>query len=109
MELMAAIKALEILDTPCAINLHTDSQYVINGMTKWMQGWKKNAWKTADKKPVKNKELWLKLDEVSRKHIIKWIWVKGHSNNKFNIKADDLANQGCKAALEKKELRELCK
>lgn len=101
MELMAAIRALEILDKPCAITLYTDSQYLVNGITKWVNGWIKNNWKTADKKPVKNKELWERLKVVSDKHIIKWTWVKGHSNDKFNIKADALANAGCDSVLTK--------
>ena len=94
MELMAAIQALEILKYPCRIKLYSDSKYVLQGITEWMTNWKKRGWKTAAKKPVKNEDLWRRLDEVMQKHTINWTWVKGHSGNIGNEKADQLANQG---------------
>ncbi|SFN38415.1 ribonuclease HI [Formivibrio citricus] len=94
MELLAVISALNTLSRPCAIILHTDSQYVKNGITTWIHGWKKNGWKTADKKPVKNADLWLKLDEAQQRHRIDWRWVKGHAGHEFNERADELANRG---------------
>ncbi|NOQ76217.1 MAG: ribonuclease HI [Methylococcaceae bacterium] len=94
MELMAAIQALEILKYPCSIKLHSDSKYVLQGITEWMANWKKRGWKTAAKKPVKNEDLWRRLDEAMQKHTINWTWVKGHSGNIGNEKADQLANQG---------------
>ena len=94
MELLAVISALNALTRPCAIILHTDSQYVKNGITTWIHGWKKNGWKTADKKPVKNADLWLQLDEAQKRHRIDWRWVKGHSGHEFNERADELANRG---------------
>ncbi len=96
MELRAAIEALKTLKKPCEINLYTDSKYVMDGITKWILNWKKNGWKSADKKPIKNIELWQELDFESSKHLIKWIWVKGHAGNMFNELADELAR---KAAL----------
>ncbi len=93
MELMAAIKALEILKRPCIVSLTTDSQYVRQGILEWMQGWKSRGWKTAAKKPVKNKDLWQRLDEATQKHEIEWHWVKGHSGHEGNERADDLANR----------------
>lgn len=94
MELMAAIQALEILKYPCRIKLYSDSKYVLQGITEWMANWKKRGWKTAAKKSVKNEDLWRRLDEVMQKHTINWTWVKGHSGNIGNEKADQLANQG---------------
>lgn len=94
MELLAVISALNTLTRPCAIILHTDSQYVKNGITTWIHGWKKNGWKTADKKPVKNADLWLQLDEAQKRHQIDWRWVKGHSGHAMNERADELANRG---------------
>ena len=94
MELMAAIKALESLKRPCAISLYTDSKYVLEGVTKWMDNWKARNWKTAAKKPVKNVELWQRLDSALEGHDIHWIWVKGHSGDEGNEMADALANQG---------------
>ncbi len=94
MELMAVISALNALTRPCTIILHTDSQYVKNGITTWIHGWKKNGWKTADKKPVKNADLWLALDEAQKRHQIDWRWVKGHAGHEFNERADELANRG---------------
>ncbi len=93
MELMAAIRALEILTRSCDIDLTTDSQYVRQGITEWMENWKKRGWKTAAKKPVKNKDLWQRLDEAVVRHDVKWHWVKGHSGHEGNERADDLANR----------------
>lgn len=94
MELMAVIKALEALKEPCIIDLYTDSMYVKNGITAWINNWKKNGWKTADRKPVKNMELWQELDSLRNKHNIEWHWVKGHSANQYNDLADELARKG---------------
>jgi ribonuclease HI len=94
MELMAAIMALETLTHACDVALHTDSKYVLQGITDWMDNWKKRGWKTAAKKPVKNEDLWRRLDAAIAKHKINWVWVKGHSGDIGNEKADDLANQG---------------
>ena len=93
MELMAAIRSLELLSRECAVVLTTDSQYVRQGITEWMEGWKKRGWKTAAKKPVKNKDLWQRLDEAVQQHNIDWQWVKGHSGHEGNERADDLANR----------------
>ncbi len=93
MELMAAIQALELLKRPCAVSLTTDSQYVRQGILEWMQGWKARGWKTAAKKPVKNKDLWQRLDDATQKHEIEWHWVKGHSGHAGNERADELANR----------------
>ena len=97
MELMAAIQALEILNQSCAIKLHSDSKYVLQGITEWMENWKKRGWKTAAKKPVKNEDLWRRLDIAMQRHDVNWTWVKGHSGNVGNEKADQLANQGIDA------------
>ena len=94
MELMGAIKALETLNRSCSIKLYTDSKYVLQGITDWMNNWKKRGWKTADKKPVKNEDLWRRLDEAIQRHSIEWIWVKGHAGDEGNERADQLANQG---------------
>ena len=94
MELMAAIMALEALSRPCKIILTTDSEYVRKGVLEWMEGWKKRNWMTAAKKPVKNQDLWQRLDKAKQQHDIQWKWVKGHSGHPGNEKADDLANQG---------------
>jgi ribonuclease HI len=91
MELMAAISALEALKRSCEVVLHTDSVYVKDGVTKWIHGWKKNGWKTADKKPVKNVDLWQRLDEAAGKHKVSWRWVKGHAGHELNEAADALA------------------
>jgi ribonuclease HI len=91
MELMAAISALEALTRPSRVELHTDSVYLKDGITKWIHGWKKNGWRTADKKPVKNAELWRRLDEAQRVHDIDWRWVKGHAGHAENERADELA------------------
>lgn len=94
MELTAAIKALEALREACNVVLTTDSQYVRKGITEWLAGWKRNGWKTAAKKPVKNADLWQALDELSSKHTIDWRWVKGHSGHRENEICDELANLG---------------
>ena len=94
MELMAAIQALEVLNQSCNINLHSDSKYVLQGITEWMANWKKRGWKTAAKKPVKNEDLWQRLDKAMQRHDVDWTWVKGHSGNVGNEKADQLANKG---------------
>ncbi len=94
MELMAAIEALTALKQPCTVILTTDSVYVRDGITKWMQGWKRNGWRTADKKPVKNLELWQALDAARLPHEVDWRWVKGHAGHPENERADELARQG---------------
>ncbi|MBC1181793.1 ribonuclease HI [Brevundimonas sp. WCHBH090558] len=94
MELMAAIMALEALKRPCKVELHTDSKYVMQGITEWMRGWKARGWLTADKKPVKNAELWQRLDAARLRHEVKWRWVKGHAGHELNERADQLANRG---------------
>jgi ribonuclease HI len=94
MELMAAISALEALKRPCSVALHIDSQYVRQGITQWIHGWKRNGWRTADKKPVKNAELWQRLEEAAARHSIDWRWVKGHAGDQMNERADELARQG---------------
>uniref|UniRef100_UPI003B3AEAF4 ribonuclease HI n=1 Tax=Bosea sp. (in: a-proteobacteria) TaxID=1871050 RepID=UPI003B3AEAF4 len=94
MELMAAIAALEALKRPCTVALHTDSQYLRQGITGWIHGWKKNGWRTADKKPVKNAELWQRLDAALGQHKIEWKWVKGHAGDERNERADALARAG---------------
>jgi ribonuclease HI len=91
MELMAAIAGLESLRRPCLVELHTDSQYLRNGVISWMHGWKRNGWRTADKKPVKNIDLWQRLDEAIKPHQITWTWVKGHAGNPMNERCDELA------------------
>ena len=96
MELMAAIMALEALKRPCAVDLFTDSQYVRQGITEWMQGWKARGWKTADKKPVKNEDLWRRLDEARQRHDVTWHWVRGHAGHAENERADELAREGMK-------------
>lgn len=94
MELLAAITALETLSRPCAVDLHTDSEYLRNGITTWIHGWKRNGWRTADKKPVKNADLWQRLDTAVARHEIAWHWVKGHAGHPENERADELARQG---------------
>jgi len=94
MELMAAIAALEALKRPSRVDLHTDSEYVKNGITAWIHGWKKRDWRTADKKPVKNVELWQRLDEARGRHDVTWHWVRGHAGDTENERADELARQG---------------
>jgi ribonuclease HI len=99
MELTAAIKALEGLTRNSAVRLHTDSSYLRNGVTGWLAGWKRNGWKTASKQPVKNEDLWRRLDEAARKHDVQWLWVKGHAGNPGNERADELANRGMAEAI----------
>ncbi len=94
MELLAAISALEILDRPSKIKIITDSSYVKNGVTQWLENWKKNKWKTAARKPVKNAELWRRLDEAKSRHEVTWEWVKGHAGHPENERADELARKG---------------
>jgi ribonuclease HI len=94
MELQAAIEALTALNRPCTVEMHVDSNYVKDGITKWIHGWKKNGWKTADKKPVKNVELWQALDAAIARHRISWHWVKGHDGHPENERADELARMG---------------
>ncbi|AWF80835.1 ribonuclease HI [Microbulbifer sp. A4B17] len=94
MELLAAIKALEALKQPCKVDLHTDSQYLRQGITGWINNWKKNGWKTASKKPVKNADLWRQLDDSVSQHEVQWHWVKGHAGHPGNERADQLANRG---------------
>ena len=94
MEMTAAIEALNSLKRPCKINLHTDSKYLKDGVEKWLEGWKARGWKTAAKKPVKNRDLWEALDAAIQRHDISWAWVKGHSGEPGNERADELANQG---------------
>jgi len=98
MELMAAISALEALKRPCTVDLHTDSEYLKNGITSWIHGWKKNGWRTSDKKPVKNIDLWKRLDEALGHHKVYWHWVKGHAGHAMNERADELAREGIVAA-----------
>lgn len=100
MELMAAIEALNALKTRANVILHTDSTYVKDGLTKWIHGWKKNGWKTASKKPVKNKDLWQALDDACARHDMTWKWVKGHAGDEGNERADALARRGAEAACE---------
>lgn len=99
MELTAAIEALQALKRPCSIDLYTDSEYLRKGITEWLQNWKQRGWKTAAKKPVKNVELWQALDEAVARHEINWHWVKGHSGNPGNERADALANEAIDALL----------
>ncbi|QGM45983.1 ribonuclease HI [Methylocystis heyeri] len=94
MELMAAIVALETLTRPCAVDLHTDSQYVRNGVTQWLRAWKARGWKTADNKPVKNVELWRRLEDAGARHDVAWHWVRGHAGDEMNERADALARAG---------------
>ncbi|OJI93226.1 ribonuclease HI [Planktotalea frisia] len=94
MELMAAISALEVLERASELTIVTDSTYVKNGVTRWIHGWKKNGWKTAAKKPVKNVELWQRLDEAQARHTVNWEWVKGHAGHPENERADELARAG---------------
>ncbi len=95
MELLAVIRALESLNRRCVVKLHTDSQYVQKGISEWIIGWKKRGWKTADKKPVKNVDLWQELDQLASQHDVEWLWVKGHAGHDGNERADQLANKGC--------------
>ena len=94
MEMLAVIEALNALKGPSKITLHVDSMYVKDGLTKWIHGWKRNGWKTAAKKPVKNQDLWMAMDEACQRHDITWKWVKGHDGDPGNEKADELARRG---------------
>ncbi|MDR4307316.1 ribonuclease HI [Chelatococcus sambhunathii] len=94
MELLAAISGLEALRRRCPVVVHTDSQYLRDGVTKWIHGWKRNGWKTADKKQVKNQDLWMRLDELLKTHDVEWRWVKGHAGHAENERADELARAG---------------
>ena len=94
MELTAVIEALAALRRPCRIVVHTDSQYVQKGITEWLRNWKARGWRTASREPVKNVDLWKKLDEAAQDHEIRWVWVKGHSGHNGNERADALANKG---------------
>ena len=94
MELMAAIQALELLSRPVTVRLHTDSSYLRNGILSWLPNWKRNGWQTSDKKPVKNADLWQRLDAAVKAHQIEWVWVKGHAGDPGNERADALANRG---------------
>jgi ribonuclease HI len=97
MELMAAIAALEALKRPCTVDLHTDSQYLRNGIMTWIKQWKRNGWRTADKKPVKNIDLWQRLEAALGKHRVRWHWVRGHAGDAMNERADELAREGISA------------
>jgi ribonuclease HI len=98
MELTAAIEGLNALKRPCRVTLSTDSRYVMDGLTKWIHGWRKNGWKTADKKPVKNAELWQALLDAAAPHRVEWVWVKGHAGHPDNERADRLASDAADAA-----------
>ncbi len=98
MELMAAIQALEALQRPTTVSLHTDSKYLLDGITKWIPNWQRNGWKTAAKKPVKNDDLWRRLTEAMRPHNVDWVWVKGHAGDPGNERADALARRGIEEA-----------
>ncbi|CAN1524396.1 RnhA Ribonuclease HI [Burkholderiaceae bacterium] len=104
MEMMAVIEALRALKRPCNVTLHVDSQYVMKGMTEWIHGWKQRGWKTADKKPVKNADLWQLMSDEVAKHEIRWQWVKGHAGDPGNERADLLANRGVEEARAKMSL-----
>lgn len=97
MELTAAIMALESLKRPCSVDLYTDSQYVRSGITEWLSGWKRNGWRTASRRPVKNQDLWQALDAATARHEVRWHWVKGHSGHPENDRADELANEAIDA------------
>ena len=101
MELAAAIEGFQKLKEPCLVEIITDSEYVKNGMTTWIHGWKRNGWRTADKKPVKNMELWQQLDAAAAKHVVRWHWVKGHAGHAENERADVLARAGMAPFLER--------
>lgn len=98
MELWAAIQALNLLIEPCEVKLHSDSKYVLDGITRWVAGWQRNGWKNASKQPVRNADLWHGLIEAAAKHQIEWIWVKGHSGHPENDRADRLASDAAEAA-----------
>ncbi len=98
MEMMAVIEGLAALTRPCVVEVYTDSEYVKKGMTEWLRGWKARGWKTADKKPVKNEDLWRRLDEAAARHQVTWHWVRGHSGHPENERADQLARDGAREA-----------
>jgi ribonuclease HI len=98
MELTAVIRALETLTRPVRVRVHTDSTYVQQGITKWIHGWKKNGWRTSNKEPVKNADLWKLLEEAATRHHVEWHWVKGHAGHEGNERADALANKGVEAS-----------
>ncbi len=100
MEIMAAIRGLESLTRPSEVHVHTDSEYLRKGITQWLAVWKRNGWNTRDKKPVKNADLWQRLDAVSRGHQVQWFWVKGHAGHPENERADELAGQGAVDAMQ---------
>jgi len=103
MELMAAIQALEALTAACEVELHTDSQYLRDGITSWINRWKHNGWRTADRKAVKNVELWQRLDAATQRHKIDWRWVRGHAGDSLNERADELARRGMAPFLKKRQ------
>lgn len=103
MELRAAIEALSALKRPSVAEIHTDSEYLKNGITQWIHGWKRNGWKTSDRKPVKNADLWQKLDALSRSHKVEWRWVRGHAGHDINERADALARKGMAPFLKPKK------
>jgi ribonuclease HI len=94
MEMTAVIRALEALPAGSRVRIHTDSQYVQLGISQWIHAWKKRGWRTADKKPVKNEDLWRRIEELAGQHVVEWLWVRGHDGNPGNERADELANQG---------------
>ncbi len=100
MELCAAIEGLAVLKRPCEVHLYTDSNYVRSGITQWMANWKRNGWRTAGRKPVKNEDLWRRLDELAGRHKIEWHWVKGHAGDPGNELADELANRGAEQVVQ---------
>jgi ribonuclease HI len=102
MELTAAIAALEALKRPSRVDLHTDSQYLRGGITEWIKGWKKNGWRTRDRHPVRNVDLWQKLDALAEKHELRWHWLKGHAGNEANERADQLAREGMRPFRDKR-------
>jgi ribonuclease HI len=106
MELTAAISALEALKRPSVVELHTDSQYLRDGVTAWMSNWKRNGWRTRDRKPVKNDDLWRRLDEATERHEIDWRWVRGHAGDPMNERADELARRGMAPFLPARPARE---
>jgi ribonuclease HI len=101
MEMTAAIRALEALKERCAVDLHTDSTYLRNGITEWLEGWKRRDWRTAAKKPVRNQDLWVALDALAERHNVTWHWVRGHAGHDGNERADELANRGLEENLRK--------
>ena len=101
MELTAAIQALEALKGDCEVEIHTDSQYLRDGITRWIHRWKENGWRTGDRKPVKNAELWQRLDTARQRHAVDWRWVRGHDGNPMNERADELARRGMAPFLKK--------